>query len=137
MTNDIEPENWLHRSNCLDVEDKEIFFSTDRKKMREAKELCVACPVRRECLSNALVNEDRFGMWGGADEQEIRRALSINQYGHAAARKHPPRCPLCKCNELKSLEKKRARSHLSCTRCGLTWWARRALVKKVEQVKTK
>ena len=40
----------------------------------KAKLVCVACPVRTECLAEALDNRIEFGVWGGMTERE-RRAL--------------------------------------------------------------
>lgn len=39
-----------------------------------AKALCRACPVRAECLADALDNRVEYGVWGGMTERE-RRAL--------------------------------------------------------------
>jgi WhiB family transcriptional regulator, redox-sensing transcriptional regulator len=39
-----------------------------------AKSLCRGCPVRTECLADALDNRVEFGVWGGLTERE-RRAL--------------------------------------------------------------
>jgi WhiB family redox-sensing transcriptional regulator len=39
-----------------------------------AKAICLACPVRTECLADALDNRIEFGVWGGMTERE-RRAL--------------------------------------------------------------
>ena len=39
-----------------------------------AKAVCLACPVRTECLADALDNRIEFGVWGGMTERE-RRAL--------------------------------------------------------------
>ncbi|WP_241193525.1 WhiB family transcriptional regulator, partial [Streptomyces sp. ADI96-15] len=35
---------------------------------------CTGCPVRTECLADALDNRVEFGVWGGMTERE-RRAL--------------------------------------------------------------
>ena len=40
----------------------------------KAKVVCGACPVRAECLAEALDNEIEWGVWGGLTERE-RRAL--------------------------------------------------------------
>ncbi|MDU5308733.1 MAG: WhiB family transcriptional regulator, partial [Varibaculum cambriense] len=40
---------------------------------REAKAVCELCEVRDECLSYALENDERFGIWGGLSERERRR----------------------------------------------------------------
>ncbi|HEU4425242.1 MAG TPA: WhiB family transcriptional regulator [Pilimelia sp.] len=39
-----------------------------------AKRICRGCPVRVECLADALDNRIEFGVWGGMTERE-RRAL--------------------------------------------------------------
>jgi WhiB family redox-sensing transcriptional regulator len=39
-----------------------------------AKAVCMGCPVRTECLADALDNGVEFGVWGGMTERE-RRAL--------------------------------------------------------------
>lgn len=40
----------------------------------KAKLVCGGCPVRAECLADALDNQVEFGVWGGMTERE-RRAL--------------------------------------------------------------
>ena len=40
----------------------------------KAKRSCRSCPVRYECLADALDNRIEFGVWGGMTERE-RRAL--------------------------------------------------------------
>ena len=41
---------------------------------REVRSVCVTCPVRLECLADALDSRTDFGVWGGMTERE-RRAL--------------------------------------------------------------
>ncbi len=41
---------------------------------REARSVCTLCPVRLECLADALDSRMDFGVWGGMTERE-RRAL--------------------------------------------------------------
>ncbi len=73
---------WQDRARCRDL-DPELFFppleaeSTDQRQVRErtAKAVCAACQVRSECLSWALANHERLGVWGGTTERE-RRVLS-------------------------------------------------------------
>ena len=40
---------------------------------REAKKVCLTCEVRGECLEYALMNDERFGIWGGLSERERRK----------------------------------------------------------------
>lgn len=41
---------------------------------REVRAVCMSCPVRLECLADALDSRTDFGVWGGMTERE-RRAL--------------------------------------------------------------
>jgi len=45
-----------------------------RESEDRAKAACMSCPVRTECLADALDNHIQFGVWGGMTERE-RRAL--------------------------------------------------------------
>lgn len=42
------------------------------ERRKKAKSLCRACPVRAECLTHALLNNEREGMWGGEADIERR-----------------------------------------------------------------
>lgn len=39
---------------------------------RHAKEVCQQCPVIDPCLDYAVVNYEKFGIWGGTSEKERR-----------------------------------------------------------------
>ncbi|WP_253887296.1 WhiB family transcriptional regulator [Actinokineospora diospyrosa] len=54
-------------------EDSDVLFAQGAEQ-RMAKLTCIACPVRTECLAEALDNRIEFGVWGGLTERE-RRAL--------------------------------------------------------------
>jgi WhiB family redox-sensing transcriptional regulator len=41
----------------------------------KAKVICQACPVRTECLAEALDNRMEWGVWGGLTERERRAIL--------------------------------------------------------------
>ena len=72
---------WVHRAKCRDV-DPELFFPVGTTgpaaaQIEAAKEVCVRCSVRDECLEWALVTGQDAGVWGGTSEEErrsIRRA---------------------------------------------------------------
>jgi WhiB family transcriptional regulator, redox-sensing transcriptional regulator len=36
---------------------------------------CTACDIRETCLSWALKNGERYGVWGGLTEQQRRRVV--------------------------------------------------------------
>lgn len=56
----------------------------------QVKTTCVACPVKTECLADALDNRIDFGVWGGMTERERRRLLrrhpDVNDWGAALRR---------------------------------------------------
>jgi WhiB family redox-sensing transcriptional regulator len=52
--------------------DPDAFFPERGGSTRDAKAVCRACPVRNECLSYALEQDERFGIWGGTSERERR-----------------------------------------------------------------
>ncbi len=68
----IETEDWHALANCLGV-DPDLFFPERGASTREAKEVCRGCVVREACLEYALVNGEKFGIWGGMSERERRR----------------------------------------------------------------
>ena len=69
---DPEDRTWQEYANCLGV-DPDLFFPERGASTREAKEVCRGCVVREQCLEYALVNGEKFGIWGGLSERERRR----------------------------------------------------------------
>ena len=73
VTGDLPEElTWQERALCAQT-DPEAFFPEKGGSTREAKRVCMSCDVRPECLSYALANDERFGIWGGLSERERRR----------------------------------------------------------------
>lgn len=70
------PLAWQEQALCAQT-DPEAFFPEKGGSTREAKAICELCEVRAECLSYALANDERFGIWGGLSERE-RRGLKRN-----------------------------------------------------------
>jgi WhiB family transcriptional regulator, redox-sensing transcriptional regulator len=64
--------DWHERALCAQT-DPEAFFPEKGGSTREAKKICTGCEVRAECLSYALANDERFGIWGGMSERERRK----------------------------------------------------------------
>ena len=84
---DKEERSWQDHANCLGV-DPDLFFPERGASTREAKEVCRGCVVREDCLEYAIVNAEKFGIWGGLSERErrrIRRARSGARRGKGAA----------------------------------------------------
>ena len=66
------PQAWTALSACKNADPDELFVTGAAQ--NRAKAVCMGCPVRTECLSDALDNRVEFGVWGGMTERE-RRAL--------------------------------------------------------------
>ena len=64
--------DWTTRAACKGTEPDELFVQGAAQ--NRAKLVCRGCPVRTECLADALDNGIEFGVWGGMTEKE-RRAL--------------------------------------------------------------
>jgi WhiB family redox-sensing transcriptional regulator len=65
-------KDWTLLAACGDEAPDALFVSGAAQ--HRAKSVCRGCPVRTECLADALDNRVEFGVWGGLTERE-RRAL--------------------------------------------------------------
>ena len=63
---------WQERALCAQT-DPEAFFPEKGGSTREAKKVCQTCDVRDDYLESALMNDERFGIWGGLSERERRK----------------------------------------------------------------
>ena len=61
------------------VGDPDMWFADSPTQLEQAKALCADCPIRRQCLSEALEREEPWGVWGG----------EILERGAVIARKRP------------------------------------------------
>jgi WhiB family redox-sensing transcriptional regulator len=68
-------KNWAPLSSCWDKEVSFMFPRSNAQEMTIAKEVCVTCPVSKECLKLALVNQEEYGIWGGYSSKEIQSTL--------------------------------------------------------------
>ncbi|CAM3683719.1 transcriptional regulator WblA [Nocardiopsis rhodophaea] len=64
--------DWAGRGLCRETDPDAMFVQGAAQ--NRAKLICRGCPVRTECLADALDNRVEFGVWGGMTERE-RRAL--------------------------------------------------------------
>jgi len=92
----IPSVSWQARAACRHPGDRELFFGAWDEKPEDragreiaAKAVCILCPVKRECLTLAVLTPIRFGVWGGTGEDERalirRRWLRRQQQGGRAA----------------------------------------------------
>jgi WhiB family transcriptional regulator, redox-sensing transcriptional regulator len=68
----VQREDWTMRAKCRGMEDALFPEASDQKR---AKLVCSGCPVRFECLAEALDNRIEWGVWGGMTERERRLLL--------------------------------------------------------------
>lgn len=66
--------HWTARASCGAGKMPPDDLFVEGPAQREARAVCIGCPVRLECLADALDNRMDFGVWGGMTERE-RRAL--------------------------------------------------------------
>lgn len=64
--------DWASQAACRGSNPDTLFVQGAAQ--NRAKAICIGCPVRAECLADALDNRIEFGVWGGMTERE-RRAL--------------------------------------------------------------
>ncbi|MDQ6659262.1 MAG: WhiB family transcriptional regulator [Actinomycetota bacterium] len=67
-----EPD-WTTRAVCANQE-PDLLFVTGAAQ-RDAAKMCHGCPVKLQCLADALDNRVEFGVWGGLTERQRRAIL--------------------------------------------------------------
>lgn len=112
---------WRATARCMTEHLDLDFFTADTAERYSCRAVCFTCPVRWNCLSEALNRPELIGIWGGVDEYEIRRALSVNAKGIPVERARKPRCPYCKSHLLELGQKTRKGTPVLCTECGIAW----------------
>ncbi len=75
---------WQDKANCKGA-NADLFFPERGASTRKAKTICAACQVRVECLEFALLESEKFGIWGGLSERERRRIRKQRALRRAAA----------------------------------------------------
>lgn len=84
--------DWRHRAACRD-EDPELFHpigngAPNVPQIREARQVCVRCPVTADCLDEALARPVD-GIWGGMTRGERDAIDRRRRRQHAKATTHP------------------------------------------------
>ena len=67
-----------------------LFFSDDLVDIGRAKAICAKCPLRANCLSDALDREEPWGVWGGELLLNGRIVTSKRACGRPPKRPRPP-----------------------------------------------
>jgi hypothetical protein len=73
----LHRDEWKDRALCAQA-DPEEWFPEKGGSTRQAKKVCGRCPVRQECLDEALENHDFHGIRGGYAPKELQ-AISLGR----------------------------------------------------------
>lgn len=69
--NKREEMEWVDHAVCGELGAAPMFpHKEDEYGITAAKANCYVCPVRDECLAQAMANNERFGIWGGTTPEE-------------------------------------------------------------------
>ena len=63
----------MERTPCQAHENPDMWFSVSPYKIAAAVKLCGTCPIRDACAAEAILNDEKFGIWGGLTDRELRR----------------------------------------------------------------
>jgi WhiB family redox-sensing transcriptional regulator len=63
---------WTAQAACRGT-DTEIFYPVTPDEEAEALSICATCPVRAQCLDDAIRNREIYGIWGGTTPEQRRR----------------------------------------------------------------
>jgi WhiB family transcriptional regulator, redox-sensing transcriptional regulator len=82
----VEAYQWQDQAQCRHLS-VALFFEPDTSRgghreehERQAKQVCLGCPVIRECLEHALAAEEH-GVWGGLTARERAELRVARQAG--------------------------------------------------------
>lgn len=75
MTQPMKRDHWTDQARCKGL--GHLFFAPkgDYKSNRKAREICSECPVAFECLSFAIQNDERYGIYGGLGYTQRRKMV--------------------------------------------------------------
>jgi len=75
--------DWSTEAACRNSDPDALFVQGAAQ--NRAKVICRSCPVRVQCLADALDNRVEFGVWGGMTERErralLRRRPNVSSWG--------------------------------------------------------
>lgn len=78
----LKPPAWHAYALCGEA-GGDGWFPEDGEHPGIAKRVCYGCPVRGECLNDALDRGDRHGIWGGYSPKERQEILRQRKAGAA------------------------------------------------------
>lgn len=65
-------KHWREQSVCFNHPNPDLWYPEEGDTYGEEAAIaqCRTCPIRRKCLSHAMVNDEEFGVWGGKTREE-------------------------------------------------------------------
>lgn len=70
--------DWIVHAACKG-KDSSVFYFEDTSPNHEARQLCIKCPVRMDCLEYATEHEKDWGVWAGVTAR-VRLTLRRLKY---------------------------------------------------------
>lgn len=64
--------DWRPLAACRS-HDPALWFPERGHDTRQAKAICAGCPVREQCLEQAIADGETVGIWGGLSGREMRQ----------------------------------------------------------------
>lgn len=71
----LELPDWFEDAECREA-DPEAFFPQVGQQAEPAIAICRRCPIREDCLTWAIENDQNQGVWGGVSERQRWRLRS-------------------------------------------------------------
>jgi WhiB family transcriptional regulator, redox-sensing transcriptional regulator len=62
--------DWMAHAECSGLEYPN-FTSDDREELEVARQVCMSCPVIKECLDVAVKIRAEVGVWGGLMPEQV------------------------------------------------------------------
>ena len=79
----MSEENWRSKAHCLGKETNWFYPETGvkgyAKQISDVKAFCRLCKVSAQCLENAILNKESFGIWGGLTPKERSNLVKNNK----------------------------------------------------------
>ena len=112
--------DWEERAVCRGSDRGDLFFDEEKIiRLNMAESFCSKCPVAYECLKGALERKERFGTWGGVDQDDLREVQHIDGFGRASSTKvNSVSCTFCD-TEIPITEK--VSQDVECPKCSMQW----------------
>lgn len=108
----VQPGDWIEQAACRSFTPQEIndhWWNESNKGIptEVAQATCFSCPIQKECLNLAIVNDERYGIWGG---------LSYRQRKAITSRRRRYQCPVCLVKKVSTYG-----TYQECDRCFYSW----------------